>query len=102
MSQAVAGSFASTSVAALGQTSAGLVVPSTPPQMKVTATGLDASNTVKTQKRTAPGGAYADVTTYNSDQAGTLVTVAHGEEWQLVLVTQQPFKTIAYKLSVEN
>jgi hypothetical protein len=70
--------------------------------MRLTLTGLDGSNTVKTQKRTAPGGAWADQTTYNSNQASVAVTVAHGEEWRVLGITQQAFKDIQYKLSAES
>jgi adenosylmethionine-8-amino-7-oxononanoate aminotransferase len=69
--------------------------------MKLTLTGLDASNTVKTQKRTA-GGAFADQTTYNSNQAAVGVTVAAGEEWRVVCITQQAIKEIQYTLSCES
>jgi hypothetical protein len=63
--------------------------------------GLDGSNTIKTQKRTA-GGAWADQTTYNSDQTNTAVTVAAGEEWQIVGVTQQAFKDLRFKFTAES
>jgi hypothetical protein len=70
--------------------------------MKLTLTGLDGSNTVKTQKRTTPGGTFADQTTYNSDQASTVVTVAHGEEWRILQVTQQATKDIRYRMNCES
>jgi hypothetical protein len=48
------------------------------------------------------GGAWVDQTTYNSDQTNTAVTVAAGEEWRLVQVTQQAIKDVRYKLSCES
>jgi len=79
-----------------------LNVPTGATAMKLTLTGLDGSNTVKTQKRTSPGGAFVDQTTYNSDQSAVSVTVAAGEEWRVVQVTQQATKDIRYKLSCES
>ena len=79
MSQNVKGSFASGASVQIGETSAELVIPSGFTTMKLTTVGLDASNTVKTQKSTNSGAAWADQTTYNSDQTATAVTVAHGE-----------------------
>ena len=102
MSQAVAGSFASTGVAALGQISPELVIPSSTVTARLTTVGLDASNTVKTQKTTNNGASWVDQTTYNADQTNLGITVAHGEQWRLVLVAQQAFKTILYKLSAES
>jgi hypothetical protein len=72
------------------------------PTMKLTTVGLDASNTIKTQKITAPGTAWADQTTYNSDQTATAITVVAGEQWRVVGVTQQALKDIRYKLSLES
>ena len=70
---------------------------------------IDASNTVKTQKSTDNGRTWADVTTYNSAQLGTLVTVAGpdnipatlSEQWRLALVAQQVMKSMEYELSLE-
>lgn len=85
-----------------GNTSDVLTVPYGSTAMKLTLTGLDASNTVKTQKRTTPGGAWVDQTTYNSNQTATVVTVATGEEWRVVGVTQQALRDIAIKMSCES
>lgn len=74
----------------------------TAPTMKLTTVGLDASNTIKTQKITSPGTAWADQVTYNSDQTNTAITVAAGEQWRVVGVTQQAFKDIRFKLSLES
>lgn len=70
--------------------------------MRLTLTGLDASNTVKTQKRTSPGGVFVDQTTYNSDQVAVSVPVTTSEEWRLMTISMQPIKTIAFKLSCES
>lgn len=78
-----------------------MCVPTGVTTMRLTLTGLDSNNTVKTQKRTA-GGVFVDQTTYNSDQAAVAVTVAAGEEWCAVCVTQQAIRDIRYKLSCES
>lgn len=78
-----------------------MCVPTGTTTMRLTLTGLDGSNTVKTQKRTA-GGAFADQTTYSSDQAGVAVTVAAGEEWCVTGITEQATRDIRYKLSCES
>lgn len=85
----------------VGNVSDVMVVPTGVTSAKLTTVGLDGSNTVKTQKRVA-GGAWADQTTYNSDQANTAITVAAGEEWRLVQVSQQATKDVRYKLSAES
>lgn len=102
MSQNVKGTFATGSNPVSGYESAALVIPTGTVTMRLTLTGLDASNTVKTRKRTAPGGAYADQTTYNSNQSNVAVTVAAGEEWQVIGITQQAFKDIQFTLSAES
>ena len=78
-----------------------MCVPTGTTNMRLTLTGLDASNTVKTQKRTA-GGVFVDQTTYNSDQINTNVTVAAGEEWCVVVVTQQAIRHIHYDLNCQS
>lgn len=102
MSQAVKGSFTSGASVNVGVNSDALVIPSGVTSMKLTTVGLDGSNTVKTQKSTNNGQAWADQTTYNSDQTSTAVTVAHGEQWRLFVISQQATKTIAYTLSAES
>lgn len=87
--------------ASVGNVSDSLIVPTGVTSMKLTTTGLDGSNTVKTQKRVA-GGTWADQTTYSSDQTATAITVAAGEEWRLVQLTQQATKDVRYKLSCES
>jgi hypothetical protein len=74
------------------------VIPSGRTQMRLTLTGCDASNTVKTQKRTTPGGAWVDQTTYTSNQSATAITVAAGEEWRLLTIAQQAIREIRYLL----
>lgn len=102
MSQKIAGTFASASGVLLGLTSAQLVIPSTPVQAKLNTTGLDASNTIKTQKSLDNGITWADQATFNADQVNTLIAVAHGEQWRIFLLAQQAGKQIQYSLGVEN
>lgn len=78
-----------------------LCVPTGATAMLLTLTGMDASNTVKSQKRVA-GGVFADQTTYNSNQTNTSVPVVAGEEWRVTCVAQQAIKEIRYKLSCES
>lgn len=96
----VQGTFATGANAVSGNASDVLEVPTSVTSAKLTTVGLDGSNTIKTQKRTA-GGAWADQTTYNADQTNTAITVADGEEWRVVGVTQQAFKDLRFKLTVE-
>ncbi len=102
MSQVVHGTFATGQVAAPGNTSDVLVIPSGRTSIRLSALGLDGSNTIKTQKITAPGTAWADQVTYNSDQSLTSITVADGEAWRLVHVAATALKDIKYKLSAES
>lgn len=102
MSQTVQGTFATGANPVSGNSTDSLLIPTSTTTMRLTLTGLDGSNTVKSQKRTTPGGAWADQTTYNSDQAAVAVTVAAGEEWRVLGITQQATKDIRYKLSVES
>lgn len=102
MSQKIAGTFASASGVLLGLTSAQLVIPSTPVQAKLNTVGLDASNTIKTQKSLDNGVSWADQATFNADQTNTLIAVAHGEQWRIFLLAQQAGKQIQYSLGVEN
>lgn len=68
----------------------------------LTTLGLDGSNTIKSQRSTTNGAVWIDVTTYNSEQTGTVITPAAGEQYRLVGVTQQANKDIKYKMSREN
>ena len=102
MTQQVQGTFATGSNATSGNASDVLVIPTSTTTARLTTTGLDASNTIKTQKNTAPGTAWVDQTTYNSDQTNVAVTVAAGEQWRIVGVTQQAFKDVKYKFSAES
>ena len=102
MSQVIQGTFATGSNPVSGNDSPPLVIPTGFTSARLTLTGLDASNTVKSQKRTAPGGAWADQTTYNSNQTLVAVTVANGEEWRILGITQQALKDIQYKFSAES
>ena len=96
------GSFTTGSVASTGGVASDILNPPTGmTTAKLTLIGLDGSNTVKTQKRTA-GGAFVDQTTYSSNQSAVNVTVASTEEWRIVLLTAQPIKTLAFKFSCES
>lgn len=71
--------------------------------MKLTLTGLDANNSVKTQRSDDNGNTWTDVTTYTADQAAVAVTDATlGRQYRLNLVKIQAGKTIAYKLTKES
>lgn len=97
----VQGTFATGANAVSGNASDVLEVPTSVTSAKLTTVGLDGSNTIKTQKRTA-GGTWADQVTYNSDQTNTAITVAAGEEWQLVCVTELALTDIRFKFSCES
>jgi hypothetical protein len=115
MPQIVKGTFTATgSVNLLGQVSDVLVIP-TPSNapavnassMKVTLLNnghsvIDANNTVRTQRSLDSGQTWANQTTYNSAQNRTAVTVVHGEQWRLQLVTQQAGRSLDYELSIES
>ena len=103
----VQGTFSTGSNPVSGNTSDVVDVPSfnvafTAPTLKLTTVGLDASNTIKTQKIVAPGTAWADQTTYSADVTNAAIVAAAGEQWRIVGVTQQAFKDIRYKLSLES
>lgn len=100
MSNVIAGSFSTGSTAAAGQASDALVIDARRTTLLLTLVGLDGSNTVKSQKRATPGGAWVDQTTYNSDQAAVSVAVAEREEWRLLTVAQQAIRTISYRLEL--
>lgn len=102
MSENVKGSFASGASVQIGETSAELVMPSGSVSLKLTTTGLDANNTLKTRKSTNNGHTWADQVTYNADQAATVIAAVHGEQWQLVHVAGQALKKIDYAMSAES
>lgn len=97
-----AGTFATGQVAVSGNAGDTLVVPLGTTTMRLTLTGLDGSNTVKTQKRTTPSAPFVDQVTYNSDQNNVAVAVVANEEWRVIGVTQQAVRDIRYKLSAES
>ena len=76
-------------------------IPAGRTSMKLTLSGCDASNSVKSQKRTSPGGAFVDQTTYTTNQNAAAVTVAAGEEWRLVTLAQQAIREIRYALDAQ-
>lgn len=97
------GSFTTGSVASTGGVASDVLIPPTgATSAKLTITGLDASNTVKTQKRTSPGGVWVDQTTYNANQTAVSVPVTSAEEWRLSIVAMQPIRTVLFKLSCES
>lgn len=103
MSQSVSGTFANGQSVGVGIASDVLVIPSGVTAMRLTLGGaIDASNTVKTRKSTNNGLTFSDVTTYNSAQNGTAITVADGEQWIVETVAGQALKEISYKLSCES
>lgn len=103
MSQNVKGSFASAASFNSGALSDALVIPSGVTTMRLTLAGtIDGSNTCKTQKSTNSGQTWTDQTTYSSAQSAVAVTVAHGEQWRVAIVTQQAFKQLDYSLSAES
>lgn len=103
MSQDVKGTFTSAGSVGVGALSADLLIPSGCVVMYLSLAGtIDASNTAKTQKSTDQGASWSDVTTYNSAQSLTPVTVATGERWRFALVTQQASKDMRYALSAQS
>ena len=102
MAQVVQGTFATGPTSSVGNVSDSLLIHSSITTMRLTLVGLDGSNTVKTQKRTSPGGSFVDQTTYNSAQTFVAVTVAAGEEWRVFQVTQQVQRDVQYKMSLES
>ncbi len=95
-----AGTFATGSSPSTGGNAGQVcIVPTGRTSMLLTLTGCDASNSVKTQKRTSPGGAWVDQTTYTSNQSATSITVATGEEWRLITIAQQAIREIRYELN---
>lgn len=102
MSQAVDGSFASGGSVQIGEASAELVMPSGSASLKLTTLGLDANNTVKTQKTLNNGYTWADQVTYNADQTATVIPAVHGEQWRLVHVAGQALKRICYEMSAQS
>lgn len=101
MSQNVKGTFASGASVQIGETSAELVMPTGSASLKLTTTGLDANNTVKTQKSLNSGHTWADQVTYNAEQAATVIAAVHGEQWRLVHVAGQAVKRIDYEMKAD-
>lgn len=97
----IQGTMATGSNPTSGNASAVCIVPTGVTTMRLTTSGLNGSNTIRTQKRSA-GGAWVNQTTYNSDQNNVGITVAAGEEWRVQGITQQATKDIRYKLSCES
>lgn len=102
MSQCVKGSFASGASVQIGETSDALVIPTGLANLKLTTTGLDANNTIKTQKTLNSGYTWVDQVTYNADQAAVNVPAVHGEQWRVQHVAGQAAKIIAYELSAQS
>lgn len=102
MSQNVSGTFLSAQSVDIGQISDVLMIPTSVVAMRLNLSGLDASNSVKTQKSVNNGQTWVDQTTYTSNQVNVSVTVAHGEHWRVIEVAQQVGKQMTYSLSVES
>lgn len=102
MPQNVKGTFTSTRSTAASKRSDVLQIPTGVTSIKLNITGLDANNTVRTQKSTNNGGNWVNQTTYSSNQTNTAVTVAHGEQWRLFAISMQAGKNIDYSLSAES
>lgn len=102
MSQNVKGTFASGNSSGIGMNSDALVIPNNNTVLKLTTVGLDASNTVKTQKSTNNGQIWVDQATFSADQTNLSVAVVSGEQWRLFLISQQALKAISYTLSAES
>lgn len=101
MTANISGSFSTASVAVAGNTSDILPIPTGTTSARLTLTGCDASNTCKTQKRTA-GATWVDQVTYNANQSAVAITVAAGEEWRLQHVTAQAMHDLQFRLSCES
>ena len=77
------------------------------PGFTVDIAGLDASNTVKLQKSSDNGITWADVTTYSSDQAKTVITesATRNAQHRLLCLAKQAIgtngKDIKYKMTRE-
>jgi hypothetical protein len=97
----VQGTFATGQSTAVANMSEACVIPTPMTTMRLTLTGLDGSNTVRTRKRTA-GGAFVDQVTYNSNQTNVAIAVVPGEEWVLQQVTQQATRDIRYAMVCEG
>jgi len=100
----IAGTFAASyAISTIGAlTSQILMIPSGVTQAKLYLTGLDINNKVRMQKSTDNGVTWVNQTLYNSDQSGTVLTVAHGEHWRASVPDMEAGKSMAYKLSVES
>jgi hypothetical protein len=100
-SSIAAGTFANgTSASTGGNPSDVCIIPSGRTSMKLTLTGCDANNRVKSQKRTA-GGVFTDQTTYSTDQNAVAVPVVAGEEWRVITIAQQAIREIRYVLDAQ-
>jgi hypothetical protein len=105
MAQTIAGTFAfpfAVSGAAGAYQSPPLMIPRGSVNARLSTARADASNTIKTRKRTVPGGAFADQVTYNAAQVNTNVAVVEGEEWIVELVALQAGVSLDYKMTIEN
>jgi len=117
MSQIIKGTFASGSSPGPGQTSAELVIPAGTVNGAATYSArltlpndtahprnstIDANNTVRTERSQNNGHTWATQATYNSAQNNVAITVAPNDQWRLVLVSQQAFRSMDYELSVQR
>lgn len=96
MSDTVAGTITS-----IGQPSA--IMPKGQGAFKLTTVGCDASNTIKTQRSDDDGYSWTDDTTYNSEQAATVITPANtSRQYRGVGVALQASRHLGYKMSRES
>ena len=102
MAQLIQGTFATGANPAPGNASDTVQIPTGVTTARLTTLGLSGSNQIKTQKRTSPGGAWVDQTTYSSDQTNTAITVASGEEWRLFQVAETATTDIRFKFTCES
>jgi hypothetical protein len=96
----IAGTFATGSapVGAGGLESDACVIHSSCSQMRLTLQGANASNSVRTQRRTTPGGAWVNQTTYTANQQQLGIVVTPGHEWRLSVIALQAGREIRYEL----
>jgi hypothetical protein len=108
MAQQISGTFVrplgtSGAGAAVGLSSDTLDIPSGVSSIKLWATPLDASNTIKTQRSVNNGATWVDQTTYNANQNGTSIGVTPGHQWRLTPVNLSTAgRCVDYRLSAES
>ncbi|WOS40690.1 hypothetical protein [Xanthomonas rydalmerensis] len=79
-----------------------LMVPTGVTTLRLTATGLDATTNLRTEKLTPGAGSWTNVQTYTSAQNNLAITAADGEQWRVRAFAVQPLKQVEYSLSAES